>query len=199
MKDHIRLFFVSGVLILSVLIASSVNAEVYKSVDENGNVVYTDQRPDADAVPMELPGLSIISAQKSTTQSPAARARAEAVAVEGQAGEEVVSIRDLRRGYRDFAIIHPIPDQVFIGTGNEVGGVAWDTRFALQQGMTVTVFLDGVAQEPTTAPLVDVGWLARGAHEVRAELKDRRNRHIASTDPVTFHVRQPSVNSPNRQ
>ena len=38
--------------------------------------------------------------------------------------------------------------------GNEINGVAWDTRFALQEGMLVTVYLDGVAQEPTSSPVV---------------------------------------------
>lgn len=196
MKDHKTFTFFASALLLSLAFAANVNAEIFKTVDKDGNVIYTDQRPDADAKAMDLPGLSVISAQEPTRQSPATIARAEAVAVEGQAGKEITKIGDLKRGYQDFAIVHPTQDQIFSGTGNEINGVVWDTRFALQEGMQVIVYVNGVAQEPTSNPVVDIGRLDRGAHTITAELTDRRNRQIAKAPPVTFHVRQHSVNFP---
>jgi hypothetical protein len=166
---------------------TGVSAEVYRVVDENGNVTYTDTRPSPDAQPMKLPGLSVISPQVPTR--PPAPMNEDG----SKPDPKVTNIRELRRGYRDFAITHPIQDQVFAGNGNEISGVAWSTRFALQEGMRVTVYLDDQPQTPTTNTVIDLGRIDRGTHVVRAELLDARNRVIATTEPVTFHMRQHSV------
>ena len=49
---------------LFLLLASTVFAQLYKSVDENGNVVYSDVPPDGTAEPVELPPLNVIEAVK---------------------------------------------------------------------------------------------------------------------------------------
>lgn len=197
MKDHILKYYFPFALALSIAYAPGILAEVYKTVDKDGNVVYTDQAPGPDAEALVLRGLSVIS-----PQVPASSGRGEPSRVADPIEEpqqEVTSIRDLRRGYRDFAIISPTQDQSFIGTGNRIGGIVWSTEYRLQPGMMVTVYLDGAAQPPTTNPAIEVGRLSRGTHEVYAELIDARNRRIAVTNPVTFHVLQPSVNFPNRR
>jgi hypothetical protein len=85
-----------------------------------------------------------------------------------------------------------------VGTSNEAV-IAWDTRYALRQGMSVTIFIDGVAEEPTTSPLLNLVKMDRGAHEVYAELRDSRNRRVASTEKVTFNIQQNSIRFRNRR
>jgi hypothetical protein len=167
-----------------LLCAGPLAAEIYKTVDENGNVVYTDQPPGGDAEPLTLPGLSVIA-----TVRPEPKEEPE---VEEDDQQDVTSIRDLRRGYRDFSIVNPAAEQTIWGANNEVT-IAWDTRYRLQRGMTVTLFLDGSAREPTTDQTVTLSRLDRGAHTVYAELIDARNRKIATTEPVTFYIQQHSV------
>ena len=69
----------------------------------------------------------------------------------------------------------------------------------LQAGMSVTIYVDGVAQAPTTDSAIIVHEVFRGEHEVYAVLNDARDRTIASTDPIAFYVRQNSVNFRARQ
>ena len=199
MKDHMQkfatLFTFTAVLVYTPLLI----AEVYKTVDEHGNVVYTDQRPNADAKPVDLPGLSIISPQIPPTRAKTASKAAERPDQAGATDDTQLSFGQLKRGYRDFAIVSPTQDQAFAGMGDEIFYAAWNTEFQLRAGMTVTVYFDGQAQEPTTAASIALGRLDRGAHQVYAVLNDARNRRIASTDPVSFHVRRNSINFQNRR
>lgn len=196
--NAVRIANRSLLLTALLLTASSVAwAQVYRVVDENGNVTYTDQAPGPDAKPITLRELSVISPQVPDKPAPSAETVAAAeAAAEGQ--QEVTNIGELRRGYRDFRIVSPEPDQQFVGTGN-MATVAWDTQYRLQPGMMVTFYIDGEPQAPTTAQSMNIGPMDRGTHEVYAELRDSRNRQIAVTDPVSFHIFQWSVNFGNRQ
>jgi hypothetical protein len=199
MKDHSQNHWLRWPLLAVLLLASPMAlAEVYKTVDKDGNVVYTDQPPEPGAEPLELKALSIISPQKLSGKKelvPGQSDTGDGVA-DGQV--EVTSLKELRRGYTDFAIISPRAEQSFVGTGN-TASIAWSTRYRLQQGMSVTIILDGVAQLPTTSSVVTIPEVFRGEHIVLAEIRDVRNRLIARTDPVTFYMKQTSVNFPARQ
>ena len=179
---------VSSWLLAALLaaVAGPSLAQVYKVVDENGNVVYTDRAPAADAQPMELPGLSVIEMIRTEPEGAAG-----SVEEAGEEEEEVSDIRELRRGYRDFSIVSPIDEETLWGTGGQVQ-IAWDTRYRLQTGMYVVLTVDGTEGDPTTQPVINMV-LERGTHTVYAELFDRRNRKVATANPVTFNVQQYSV------
>ncbi len=171
---------------LMLALSGAAQGEVYKTVDKDGNVIYTDQPPEPGAEPMELPGLSII--ESVPMKPPAATAGAA-----GEGEEVVTNIRELRRGYRDFRITSPAQDQWIEGEGNSVT-INWDSRYALQPGMMVIISVDGKAMEPTTASSLVLNEVDRGEHSVSAQIVDAQNRKIATASPVTFHVRQFSQN-----
>lgn len=194
MKDLLKR--VSGIVAVTMLLllAPVAQAEVYKVVDEHGNVTYTDQPPpDSDAKPMTLRGLSIISPQI----PPPAPVR-EGEAGDAEAAEGEIPIRELIRRYRDFAIVSPTQEQSLWGTNGQVN-VAWRSNTPLMEGMTVTVYINGLPQPPTTQGSMAVGGLDRGEHNVYAELKDAQGRRIARTDTITFFMKQWSVNFPSDQ
>jgi hypothetical protein len=186
---------VSGIMAVAMLLllVPAAQAEVYKVVDEHGNVTYTDQPPDSDAQPLTLRGLSIIS-----PQIPPPVPVREGAAGDAEVAEEQVSIRELIRRYRDFAIVSPTQEQSLWGTDSQVN-VAWRSGTALMEGMTVTVYINGLPQPPTTQGSMAVGGLDRGEHIVYAELKDAQGRRIARTDTVTFFMKQGSQNFPSDQ
>ena len=192
MKDHkqsVFLQFLRISLFASLMLAAPFGlAEVYKVVDEDGNVTYTDTAPSPDAVPVKLRGLSVISPQK---PSPSKEDK-EPVGAEGDPDDAVQSIRKLRDGYRDFSIVSPAPDQTFWGTDNTVT-VAWNTRYALQPGMKVIIYVNNEAREETANSMVNLDEIWRGTHEVHAELVDARDRIIATTGKVSFHMKQYSA------
>lgn len=173
-------------LVLGATLSAPAFAEVYRVVDKDGNVIYTDQPPETGAEPMKLPELSVVEA---TPMTPPAAADV----TEEDAEQQVTDIRELRRGYKDFSISSPKPEEFIEGSGNEVT-IGWTSRYALQPGMMVMITLDGRALEPTTASSVTVKEVDRGEHIVQAQLVDARNRRIATASPVTFFVRQFSQN-----
>ena len=179
-------------LIMAVLICGMVagnlaaqsSGEIYKIVDENGNVTYTDQRPSGGAEPMDLPPLSVIETDI-VVPAPAAQGV--------QAAEEVKepTSRDLRRQFRDFRITQPQPEETFWGTANAVV-VAWGSSQSVPPELSARLFVDGSAQDVPGSGSVTLT-LDRGEHQVYVELLDARKRRIITTQTVTFFVKQQSV------
>ena len=167
------------------LIASPLIAQVYKVVDENGNITYTDRPPADGSKPMDLPPLSVI--ETPDYQKPVSQV------VEGEEDKEI-PLRTLRRDYRDFAIISPLAEATIWGSEQGVS-IAWSVGKQLQAGMNVSIFIDGKLLTTSAQPIIPAGVLERGEHTVTAQLKDAGNRTIATAAPVIFYVRQPNIHT----
>jgi hypothetical protein len=177
----------AGLFVLAcTLYADQATAAVYKVVDAEGNVTYTDQAPADGAAPMELPELSVIDTNY-VKEAPAAEAGADA------ATPAELTPRELRKMYQDFRITRPVPEETFWGTGNTVV-ISWGSSAALQPNMQVRVFVDDEAQVGTEDGMLALT-LDRGEHTVFADLLDGRGRKIKSTEKVTFFIKQQSVNA----
>ena len=185
-KNRIVGFVMTIALLLP---AGALFAQVYKSVDENGNVVYSDQPPAPGAKPMEMPEISVVEA-------PAGAPLAPEGAATGEAAEQTLSLRDLRRMYRDFAITRPAQEEYIQGTGNAVM-ISWGMREPPQPGMMVIPIIDGTEMPPVNAFSITLEEVVRGEHVVSARLVDAEKRTIANADPVTFFMRQFSTNFNN--
>jgi hypothetical protein len=174
----------TGILLLTVSLGLSAEGEIYKIVDKDGNVTYTDERPQGGAEPMDLPPLSVI---ETDIQVPPP---AESTA---QAAEEAKepTLRDLRRQFQDFRIIQPQQEETFWGTANTVV-VAWGTAQPVPPELKARLYVDGVAQPVPASGSLSLT-LERGEHQVYAELLDARGRQIVATERVVFFVKQASV------
>jgi hypothetical protein len=171
-------------LVLAVSTAALAEGEIYKVVDANGNVTYTDQRPSANAQPLDLPPLSVVQTEEPVPDTPDAAAAAPEENAEP-------TLRDLQRQFRDFRISRPMPDETFWGTENTVV-VTWESAQPIPPNLRVTLYVDGEARQAEGAGSVTLT-LDRGQHQVYAELRDERNRRVAGTETVTFFVKQASV------
>lgn len=182
-----KTFLLTLVVFSLAVVASPLTAQVYKIVDKDGNVTFTDKPPEGGAEPMDLPPLSVIEAPD---YEKAARDKAEAEEAAG--GEKEVSLRTLRNNFRDFAIISPLQEESVWRPDGPIS-IAWNSSNQLMEGMSVQIFLDGRQQADTTASMIPVNGLDRGEHTVTAKIVDARNRTIATAEPVTFYVRQPGL------
>lgn len=172
-----------GLIFASVLQVASAAGEIYKVVNPDGSVTFTDQKPAPGAQPVELKPLSVV---ETDIQVPPA-------AVAGEEGSEAPpTSREMRRMYRDFGIRQPQPEETFWGTANTVT-IAWGSSQAPLDGMQAVLFIDGDRQNVPPAGSVTVA-LDRGEHEVHAELRDSGNRRIVTSEKVTFFIKQHSVN-----
>jgi hypothetical protein len=167
-------------------LCSPLMAQVYKTVDEDGNVTYTDQPPTDGSKPVKLRPISVIEAPTYEDKSKAVEEGAE-----GEEGKEM-SLRYLRKQYGDFAIVAPQPEESVWYSDNVIA-VAWNARYQLQEGMQVTVSVDGKRQAATAEQIIAVTGLERGEHTVTAVLNDAKNRKIATAAPITFFIRQPGL------
>ena len=178
-KSLLMIFFAS----LLTTAASPLVAQVYKVVDEDGNVTFTDKPPADGSKPIDLAPISIIEAP-TYEKAP--------VATEEDEAEKEMSLGYMRRVYRDFAITSPAQEESVWKPDGPIA-VTWGARTDLQPGMNVTLYLDGKRHTTTAQPMVPLSGLDRGEHTLKAELRDSRNRVVTTSETVTFFVRQPNV------
>jgi hypothetical protein len=175
--------WIGAFVVLFALSAVSAYGAVYKVVDKDGNVTYTDQKPYEGAEPVKLPDLSVIETDIPVPEKKAVEAE--------DAKSAEPTPRELRKLYRDFRITEPQPEETFWGTANKVV-VSWGSQRAIMPGMSVMLYVDGTPQQAPAQGGVTLT-LDRGEHQVYAELRDPRGRRVVTTDSVTFFVKQHSA------
>ena len=173
------------VLMSLPLDGSPQEGQIYKVVDKDGNVTFTDQKPSSGAEPMDLPPLSVIK----TDTPPPAPASAQADVKEE---DKPLSPRDMRKMFRDFSITQPLQEETFWGTENTVV-IAWGSSAEIPPEMSVMLYVNGEGQKAPGSGSVTLT-LDRGEHQVYAELRDERNRRVLTSQTVTFFIKQHSAN-----
>jgi len=165
-------------------LAVFAEGQIYKVVNPDGSVTFTDQRPAPGAKPVELKPLSVIETDIQVPEP------ADAAAAEGEAAEPTA--QELKRMFSDFRIMQPQSEETFWGTENQVT-VSWGASKPIPEDMRVILYVNGEGQNaPVTGSTTLM--LNRGEHQVYAVLRDARNRRVATSEAVTFFVKQHSVN-----
>ena len=174
-----------SILILAGLAVSLVAAsqDIYRWVDKDGVVHFSDQ-PGAD-------NAVLIQTLEPNTMDPAESSSAAAASSgssEDEPPPEEVS------PYQSLSIVSPTPDQVFFG-GDTVVTASAELDGTLRPDHSVVFFLNGNRHEATGLS-VDFSDLERGSYFLRASVLDQAGRPVISSQQTSFHVRQPSINSP---
>ncbi len=165
---------------------AAAEGEIYKIVNPDGSVTFTDQKPAPGAEPVKLRPLSVVE-----TDTPAPAVTEPAGATAGETEKEPTA-RELRRQFSDFGITQPQNEETFWGTANQVT-VSWGASQPTPEGMSAVLFVNGQPRDVPASGSVSLT-LDRGEHRVSVELRDGRNRRIVASDPVVFFVKQHSVN-----
>jgi len=181
MKPAKRVVFVA----ISLVWASGLSAAVYKSVDAQGNVVYTDE-PGGDAKPVKLPPLSTVPAPryKSSTQ-PTTQSSAE---LEQSAATN----------YQQISIVSPTQDATLRdNTGAVPVNVVLEPELNSVAGHRYRYYLDGQAQgKPTESDQISFANLDRGSHTVEAAVVDSAGQELIRSSSVQFFLHRQSINFP---
>ena len=170
----------SALLIAAGLLANSaVIAAVYKSVDADGNVVYTDE-PVGNARPVDLPPLSTIPPPKAFT--PPAD----------------IAEQDAATGYEKLQVVSPEQDATLRdNTGNVAVSVAAEPALDLKAGHRVQFYLDGqTAGDPGNSLKKVFQNVDRGAHTVEAAIVDQSGTELIRSAGTRFYLHRQSVNFP---
>ena len=167
--------------LLTSLVAAPVLADkVYRHVDENGVVHYTDQPPSKTSRPVELPPLQVVSPvalpEPAPSEAPRAAARRQDVAI---------------------SVLSPAPDETFRGADRTLP-VNVSLKPGLPEGYGLFYLLDGNPQnsEAVRASSYLLTGVERGQHMVTVVVVDPRGTEVARTQPVIVHMKPPTVNRP---
>jgi hypothetical protein len=165
-------------LILAGMMLSLAAApqEIYRWVDKEGVVHYSDQPGAPDAERVEIARSNEYEAPESGDVAPDDQSPAPPP-------------------YDYLIITQPTQDQVFFGADASVAVTA-ELGGTLQRDHTLEIFLDGNSVPADGGGSVLLPNLERGTHILRASVFDQNGAALISTKEVAFHVRQPSINTP---
>jgi hypothetical protein len=167
--------------IVLMLLALNVQADVYKSVNEKGEVVYSDQ-PSPSAQRMKLPELPTYSPPPIPTFS-----------------TSTTESRPAASPYRSVKIVVPENDATVRDNQGVVRvEVALDPPLMTQQGHKIQFYLNG---EPHGMPVgttsISFSNLDRGTYTLTSSVVNAEGAVLSSSDPVVFHLHRESVLNPN--
>ncbi len=169
------------VLVLAPLAAG---AGVYKYVDENGVVRYSDTPPHPGAKPTQLPAVQTYTSDDGYVRE------------DSQEAADVPETQTPPEDYRSVQLTAPAPEQVYNNANPQVTASA-QIEPGLQPGHRLVFLVDGqqYAPAPGQNSLVISG-LARGSHSLQAVVMDASDRIQAQSESLNFHLSQPSLLQP---
>ncbi|MCP4129276.1 MAG: DUF4124 domain-containing protein [Gammaproteobacteria bacterium] len=161
-------------LIAPMLLCFSAVAGIYKYVDANGNVHYSDQEQ-AGAEEVDLPA--------AVTYTPtAARTPASGKAKPGK-----------KQGYTEMSIVQPKMNETLRSNSGDVQ-VAIELKPGLATGDTITLYLDGKEEikgsGQTSVMLTNVD---RGSHTLRATVFNKNGVAVISSKSIIFHLHKGQI------
>jgi len=174
-----RIFLILAGLTLSLAAQSQ---EIYRWVDKDGQVHYSDQpgAPNAELV--------ILADPNAYESEPTF---GDSAAPSGGEPEETEGVSP----YDSLAIVQPTPDQVFFGADATVV-VAAELGGTLRPDHTVVFFVNGNRRPASSGLGLELQNLERGTHFLRAAVLDQNGEPVITSQQITFHIRQASINSP---
>lgn len=163
--------------LLLVLVGLTAQAQVYKWVDKNGVVHYTDKPPSQNAVPAKLPPLQTFKGGAVPNLDNLKSSR-EAAAPLG-----AVKVR----------IVTPTPNETFRNDSGGQVNVSVLVSPGLQEDQRLMYYLNGIAQgAPTREYALTVKDLERGSHNIAVAVVEGQ-KEISRSETVTIHFRQATV------
>jgi hypothetical protein len=176
-------------LLLLALIALplAASAQIYRTVDENGNVVFSDTPPaeGADGEEVELQPIN-------TTPPPEPRP--------DLAPREPEEEAELESAALDYGVAITVPaNETTIAMGPGNFSVSAVVRPALGADHRLQLYMDGTPWgDPQTVPSWALTNVFRGAHDITIAVTDAEGEHLAISEPVRVYVLRPSINFRNR-
>lgn len=163
---------------------AGANSDIFKQILPDGSVIYSDQ-PHPDATRIEPGQPQVIESFRPPPRPAQARA---------QAPDEAES------RYEHLAISSPSEDEVIWEHQNTIDvTVALRPALKSEQGHTLVILMDGdVVTEATSGTRFTLTEVWRGTHVLEAFIQDGSGRTLIEATPVTFHLRQHSIQSPTR-
>lgn len=168
----------------SVLASASQAGQIYKRVDADGNVYFSDS-PMEGGAEIEVKPLPTMPMPKAIVPEPRAE---KAAAVKEEKEPE---------GYTSISITSPA-NGITLRQDADPLTISVSVAPALQEGHAIQALMDGALRgEPSTTNTVTINGISRGAHQITARVVDATGAPILTSAPVTIYMHRTSVNNPN--
>ncbi len=163
---------------LMVVVSFPAAAEVYRQVDENGNVTFTDE-PGKGAETIKVKPVTTVTLPKLKDLPE------EDNAEESQRQEQ-------QAGYQSIQFNAPTDEEAFwSGSGDITFSVS--STPALRQGHKYEVTLDGQIVGQSADGTVSVQNVYRGTHQAQVSVVDSQGRPVQQGETISFTIHRPSV------
>lgn len=164
----------NSLLLTSLTFSLSTAAGLYKGLDEEGNVVYSDT-PFDNAKEINPPPLTVTKPikvkPKETVKDPAEEANPGT-------------------SYTKFNIVSPTNNQTIRNVPNLTVNLRLKPDLDVIKGDNIWLFFDGKPLVKNSRSLsIPIGRADRGAHTVRAQLRSKTGKIIKSSNTITIHVK----------
>lgn len=166
----------NSLLILTLIGSCSANAALYKGLDSEGNVVYSD-KPFDDAEKFTPPPISVMDARKVDSEKEAAT-------------EE----KPAEFKYTSFDIISPANNQTIRNDPDVTVSLKLKPGLNTEENHNIWMLVDGKPVVKNTQSLtVQLGRLDRGAHQLQAQIRNNEGAIIVRTRPTVVFIHKTSA------
>lgn len=167
-------------VMLGLVVLPLAAQQIFKTVDENGNTVYTDQRPSDDAEPLKLRELTVVEpvliGDSSTVDQNTSTTSAASIPVR---------------------VVSPAVEETIWNTAYRLD-VSVELGAPMPSGASLAYRVDGVERAQTREQSISIEEVWRGEHQLQVELRNADGRVLGSSEPITFYMRQASALNPPR-
>jgi len=170
----------------AMIYAGMADARFYKSIDDQGNIVYSDT-PTPGAEQLTPPPISTVESKPVPKKSVTEAQKSD------EAGTEEL-VKKPPTKYSKFSIATPNNnDTIWDNNGAVPVSLLLEPPLDTENGHSVWVYVDGKAvvrkSQNLTQPLSGID---RGAHKIRAEVRDENRKTVKRTQNITVHLKRAS-------
>ncbi len=173
------------VVALPVAALAAESDKIYKTTDEDGNTVFTNEKPSEDAEPVDLEPLNTVPPEQITDPEASPEDQGDAQQEQDQA----------KPRYSGVAIKYPPSGQTVRHNG---GIVPFEVEIQpegkpLAEGHRIEIVLDGEVRGSGRKRQISVSAVNRGPHTVEAQIVNQDGAAITSSQPVEFMLLRAAV------
>ena len=169
-------------LLLVILLPLNIQAGLYKGLDEDGSVVYSD-KPFAGSQKHKLAPISVVDAPKVIEKTVADDESEE------DEGEEKPQVN-----YTRFRIVAPSHQQVIWNNDSLSVALVLEPSLNTAGGDYLSLLMDGkTVVKKTLSQLIQLPRAERGEHRLQALLRNRKGKVVKRSQTVTVHIKQTVV------
>lgn len=170
--------FLAAMLAVSTLPVTAASG-IYKSVDEDGNVVFSDE---------PSPGAEEIEKKEIPT--------VPSTVPEVDFSTDNTATNDEKGGvYSDIQIVNPAHDTAVRENAGNIN-VSVALQPALMNDHEMVLFMDGTEAARSRSPVFQFSNIERGTHTLTAAVFDSTGRELARSETVTFTLHRHSAQHP---